>query len=218
MRSIRYPLDRLGNQAFNNLQLRMGQTMTHLKSLILSFGLVVALPVLAQMQPAPPPVGEGQLIEITATVEDIDVQKRLITVKGPQGRVVISKVDPKVENLDKVKVGDKVQVKYYRAALQEAEKLDPSAERGGTVTESAAVTGTVGEKPAGIAGREVRETVEVLDVDPYKKAIAFRGMDGKFREVSVDAPHLEHWLDDLKKGDKVRVAYRESLAIMVEPK
>jgi len=192
--------------------------MTHLKSLILSFGLVVALPVLAQMQPAPPPVGEGQLIEITATVEDIDVQKRLITVKGPQGRVVISKVDPKVENLDKVKVGDKVQVKYYRAALQEAEKLDPNAERGGTVTESAAVTGTVGEKPAGIAGREVRETVEVLDVDPYKKAIAFRGMDGKFREVSVDAPHLEHWLDDLKKGDKVRVAYRESLAIMVEPK
>jgi len=218
LRSITYALDSLGNQAFNNLQLRMGQTMTHLKSLILSFGLVVALPVLAQMQPAPPPVGEGQLIEITATVEDIDVQKRLITVKGPQGRVVISKVDPKVENLDKVKVGDKVQVKYYRAALQEAEKLDPSAERGGTVTESAAVTGTVGEKPAGIAGREVRETVEVLDVDPYKKAIAFRGMDGKFREVSVDAPHLEHWLDDLKKGDKVRVAYRESLAIMVEPK
>jgi hypothetical protein len=37
-------------------------------------------------------------------------------------------------------------------------------------------------------------------------------------EVSVDAPHLAHWLDDLKKGDKVRVAYQEALAIMVEPK
>jgi hypothetical protein len=185
---------------------------------MLSFGLVVSLPALAEMQPAPPPVGEGQLIEITATVEDIDVQKRLITIKGPEGRVVISKVDPRVENLDKVKVGDKVQMKYYRAALQEAEKLDPSAERGGTVTERAAVTGTVGDKPAAIGTREVKETVEVLDVDPYKKAIAFRGMDGKFREVSVDAPHLEHWLNDLKKGDKVRVAYKESLAIMVEPK
>lgn len=190
----------------------------HLKSLTVLFGFAVALPVSAQMQPAPAPVGQAQLIEVTAKVEDVDLAKRLITVKGPQGRVVVSKVDPAVENLDKVKVGDEVQIKYYRAALQQAEKLDPSAERGGTVTESAAATGTVGDKPAGVAGREVRETVEILDVDPYKKAIAYRGMDGKYREVSVDAPHLKHWLDDLKKGDKVRVHYMEALAIKVEPK
>ena len=42
-------------------------------------------------------------------------------------------------------------------------------------------------------------------------------MDGKYREISVDAPHLTHWLDDLKKGDKVRVVYREAFAILVEP-
>jgi hypothetical protein len=192
--------------------------MKQLKSLTFLLGLAVALPVSAQMQPAPAPVGQGQLIEVTAKVEDVDAAKRLITVKGPQGRVVVSKVDPAVENLDKVKVGDDVQIKYYRAALQEAEKLDPSAERSGTVTESAAASTTVGEMPAGVAGRQVRETVEVLDVDPYKKAIAFRGMDGKYREVSVDAPHLEHWMDDLQKGDKVRVSYQEALAIMVEPK
>lgn len=192
--------------------------MKLLQSLILSVGLLFALAVSAQMRPAPPPVGEAQLIEITATVEDIDVEKRLITVKGPEGGVVVSKVDPKVPSLDNVKVGDEVHVKYYRAALQEAEKLDPDAKRGGTVTKSAAAAAAVGEMPAGIAGREVKETVEVLLVDPYKKAIAFRGMDGKYREVSVDAPHLAHWLDDLKKGDKVRVAYQEALAIMVEPK
>jgi hypothetical protein len=34
----------------------------------------------------------------------------------------------------------------------------------------------------------------------------------------VDAPHLEHWLKDLKKGDKVKVNYMEALAIMVEPR
>jgi hypothetical protein len=192
--------------------------MKNLKAMTFLFGLAVVLPLSAQMQPAPAPVGQGQIIEVTATVEDVDLAKRLITVKGPKGRVVVSKVDPAVENLDKVKVGDEVEVKYYRAALQEAEKLDPSAKRGGTVTESAAATGTIGDKPAGVAGREVRETVEVLDVDPYKKAIAFRGMDGKYREISVDAPHLEHWLDDLEKGDKVRVAYQEALAIMVKPK
>ena len=192
--------------------------MKSLKPLMFVFGLAIVLPASAQMRPAPPPVGQGQLIEVTAKVEDVDLAKRLITIKGPQGRVVVSKVDPRVENLDKVKVGDEVQVKYYRAALQEAEKVDASAKRSGTVTERGAATTTVGDMPAGVAGREVRETVEVLDVDSYKKAVAFRGMDGRYREVSVDAPHLKHWLDDLQKGDKVRVAYREALVVMVEPK
>ncbi|MGD8275609.1 MAG: hypothetical protein PVJ30_06590 [Thiohalocapsa sp.] len=62
--------------------------------------------------------------------------------------------------------------------------------------------------PAGAAGRTVRQTVEVLSVDEFKKAIAFWDMDGRYQEVSVDAPDLTHWLDDMKQGDKVRVAYR----------
>ena len=157
------------------------------------------------------------MIEATATVEDIDLEKRLITIKGPKGGVVTSQVGPEVKNLEQVKVGDKVHIKYYRAVLQKAEILGEDAKRGGSVTESAVATAVVGEMPAGIAGREVRETVEVLLVDPYKKAIAFRGMDGKYREISVDAPHLEHWLTDLKEGDKVRVVFREALAIYVQP-
>lgn len=192
--------------------------MNRLKTLLLSLGILVALPALAQMEPPTAPVGEAQLIEITATVEDINLEKRLITVKGPDGTVVTSEVSPKVENLDQVKVGDKVHVKYYRAVMRKGEILGEGAKRTGKVTESVAATAAVGEMPAGIAGREVDETVEVLLVDPYKKAIAFRGMDGKYREISVDAPHLKHWLDDLKKGDKVRVVYREALAVMVEPK
>lgn len=198
--------------------LRKKDTMNGLKSLILSFGLAAALPVLAQMEPPTAPVGEAQLIEVTATVEDIDLGKRLITVKGPKGGVVTSEVGPQVKNLDQVKVGDEVHVKYYRAVMQKAEILGEDAKRRGKVTESATATAAVGQVPAGIAGREVDETIEVLLVDPYKKAVAFRGMDGRYREISVDAPHMEHYLEDLKKGDKVRVVYREALAIFVEPK
>ena len=186
--------------------------------LILSLGLTATVPLLAQMRPAPPPVGEAQLIELTATVEDVDVDKRLLTVKGPQGRVVIVRVGPDVPNLDQVEAGDEVDVAYYRAALREAEKLDPSAERGGSVSDRASVAGAVEGMPAGAAGRTVRETVEVLGVDEYKKAIAFRDMNGRYREMSVDEPRLEHWLDDLTEGDKVSVAYTEALAVKVEPK
>lgn len=192
--------------------------MKLVKTLIVSLGMTAALPLLAQMQLAPPPVGEAQLIELTATVEDVDAAERLLTVKGPQGRVVIVRVGPDVPNLDRVSPGDEVDVLYYRAALQQAEKLDASAERGGTVTEEASAAGTVAGMPAGVAARTVRETVEVLDVDQFKKAIAFRDMNGRYQEVSVDAPHLKHWLDDLAKGDKVSVAYTEAVAVKVEPK
>ena len=192
--------------------------MSSLKSLFLSLGLVIALPIFAQMEPPPAPVGQAQLMEVTATVDAIDLDNRLITVKGPEGDVVTSQVDPEVQNLDKVQVGDKVHIKYYRAVMQKAEILGEDAKRGATVTDRATATAVVGEMPVGIAGREVEETVEILLVDPYKKAIAFRGTDGQYREISVDAPHLEHWLTDLKKGDKVKVVYREALAILVEPK
>ena len=192
--------------------------MKLVRRLTLFLGLIATLPVFAQMQPPPPPIGEAQLIELTATVEDVDADKRLLTLKGPQGRVVIVSVGPDVPNLDRVQSGDEVDVVYYRAALQEAEKLDPSAERGGSVSEKASVAGAVEGMPAGAAARTVRETVEVLGVDEYKKAIAFRDMNGRFREVSVDAPHLKHWLDDLSEGDKVRVAYTEAVAVKVEPK
>jgi hypothetical protein len=184
----------------------------------LCLGLVAALPAFAQMQPAPPPVGEAQLIELTATVEDVDLGKRLITIKGPAGRVVTVHVESDVPNLDQVKPGDDVDVAYYRAALQAAEKLDPSATRGGTVSDQTSTAGVFAGMPAGAAGRTVRQTVEVLGVDEYKKAIAFRDMNGRYQEVSVDAPHLLHWLNDVKKGDKVRIAYTEAVAVKVEPK
>jgi len=192
--------------------------MKPFKRVTFLLGLAATFPLLAQMQPAPPPVGEAQLIELTAKVQDVDLRNRLITIKGPEGRVVTVHVKPDVPNLDRVKAGDEVDVVYYRAALQAAEKVDSSAERSGTVTERASGAGVVEGMPAGVAGRTVRETVEILGVDPYKKAISFRDMTGKYREVSVDAPHLAHWLDDLKKGDKVRVAYTEAVAVKVEPK
>jgi hypothetical protein len=192
--------------------------MKFIHSAALCLGLVAALPAFAQMQPAPAPLGDALLVELTATVEDVDVGTRELTIKGPAGRAVTVYVQPDVPNLDQVKPGDEVDVTYYRAALQEAEKLDPGATRAGTVTEQTSAAGEIGGMPAGAAGRTVRQTVEVLSVDEFKNAIAFRDMNGRYQEVSVDAPHLTHWMDDVKQGDKVRVAYREAVAVRVEPK
>ena len=192
--------------------------MKSMKSLMISLGFFLTLPVFAQMEPAPAPVGEARVTELTATVEDLDLANRLITLKGSEGKKVTTQVGPKVKNLDKVKVGDEVKVQYYLAILVSAKRVGDDAKRGEQIIESGAVTSAPGQMPAGIAGREVKETVEILGTDKYKKSIAFRGADGKFREISMDAPHLEGRLEDFKEGEKYEVVYREALAVFVEPK
>jgi len=178
----------------------------------------ITLPALAQMRPPPAPVGEATVTEVTAIVEDIDLAKRMVTLKGPSGNKVTTEVSPDVKNLDQVKVGDEVHVKYYFAVMVSAKKVGDDASRKEEVIKSGAAVAEAGDLPAGVAGREVKETIEILGTDPYKKAIAFRGADGKYREVSMDAPHLEGRLDDFKEGDKVEVVYREALAVYVAPK
>jgi hypothetical protein len=156
--------------------------------------------------------------ELTATIDDIDLAKRMITLKGPGGKKVTTEVSPDVKNLDRVKVGDEVKLQYYLAIMVSAKRVSDDAQRGEEIVASAAATAPAGELPAGVVGHEVRETVEILGTDKYKKAIAFRGADGKFREVSMDAPHLEDRLDEFHEGEKYEVVYREAVAVFVEPK
>ena len=157
------------------------------------------------------------LIEATATVEAIDMDNRLVTIKGPEGRLTTIRAGEEVKNLPQVKVGDKVNISYYEGT---ALKIFPPGKEQpelGTEVEGGAVTAAPGEKPAGIAGSVTTTTVEIMEVDPYKKTISFRSPDKGYRTVSVKDSHLEHYLKELKKGDVVQAVTTESVAIAVTP-
>jgi hypothetical protein len=53
--------------------------------------------------------------QTTATVEKINLKKRQVTLKGPEGRTVKMKVDESVQGLDRIKKGDQIFVKYTEA-------------------------------------------------------------------------------------------------------
>ncbi|MCP4690367.1 MAG: hypothetical protein GY859_20100, partial [Desulfobacterales bacterium] len=57
----------------------------------------------------------ADVLEITATVEQIDWKNRTVTLKGPLGKVQTYDVDDSVKNLDKVKMGDTVLLRYTEA-------------------------------------------------------------------------------------------------------
>ena len=70
---------------------------------------------LTTAKPGERPAGmETTQVTITASIEAIDKERSLVTLKGPEGKVETVKVmDPK--NLEKVKVGDRIAITYTEA-------------------------------------------------------------------------------------------------------
>lgn len=200
--------------------------MRSFKPLIVCLGFAVAMPALAEepkgdysalrpkseMEAAPAALGQGLLVKMTGTIEDVDMASRLVTVKGPEGGMVTVQAGPEVKNLGEVKKGDQVAVSYYQSMAVDV--IPPgSAPQSGT--ETAEVSAEPGTKPGGAVARQERSTVKIASVDPIKKAISFYGRDGRWREVSMDRPHLEPYLKELKDGDTVEVIYTEALAVAI---
>ena len=202
--------------------------MKHFKPLMICLGLAIALPALAaeeatsvyrgktEMEAAPEALSGAKLVETTLTVEDVDKASRLITLKGPAGRMVTVHADARVKNLDQLKKGDQVNVKYYQGAAVNVVTPGQETSKPAATTERASAE--KGATPAGAVARQTTKTVEILSIDKYKKAISFRDADGGWREVSMGKPELEHYLTDLKEGDKVQVTFTEAVAIAVEPR
>jgi Cu/Ag efflux protein CusF len=57
----------------------------------------------------------AQTIKLTGNVESIDSQKRTISLKGPAGNVRTFKVDQSIKNLDEIKNGDQVVLRFTEA-------------------------------------------------------------------------------------------------------
>jgi hypothetical protein len=152
-----------------------------------------------------------RVVEVVATVEAIDLNKRIVTLKGPQGNVFDLKVGEKAKNLPQVKVGDQVKVKYYESLAFEVKK--PGA-AGGAEATGALATAKPGEKPGGIAAEQVTVTATVEAIDAKKQRVTLKGPEGKLLEVKVKDPKN---LKNVKKGDQVVLTYTEALAVSVEP-
>jgi translation elongation factor P/translation initiation factor 5A len=192
--------------------------MKTLKLLIASIVLAAALPALAAEIEAPPPeLSKATLVEMTATVEAVDPASRLVTLKGPQGRLLEVKAGNAI-NLNNIKKGDLVNVKYYRSMAVDV--VAPGKTQSGSepAVTTQRVTPESGTAPAGAVLRQERKTGKILSIDPYKDSITFVDDRGRWREMWMDKPELKHYLTDLKEGDTIQVTITEALAVSMEPR
>jgi len=156
---------------------------------------------------ASPTVMKEMETVMTATVVAIDLEKRIVTLKGEDGEVRDVKVGQEAVNLPQVKVGDLVTVKFYESIAVEVIKPGTYA---GTGEKTAIVRAKPGEMPGGMAARQVTVTATITAIDRQKSTITLKGPEGKLTTVKVQDP------TKVKVGDELMITYTEALAISVE--
>lgn len=172
-----------------------------------------AEPANSTAEPPKPVTVEGS-VTVKAKIESVDVAKRLITVRDPNGELVELEVAPEVRNLAQVHAGDTMNVVYYRAIGAEFKK--PGTGVQGVQQDAVAARAAEGQKPAGGVGQQVKATVKIESVDAAKNMVTFTGPKGVKQTVAVKDPKAQAFIKQLKPGDEVEVTYTEALAISVD--
>lgn len=158
-----------------------------------------------------PKVVKERAAVMTATVEAIDLEKRLVTLKGPKGETRTIKVGEEARNLPQVKVGDLVTVKFYESMAVEVMKPGTAA---GAGQSSAIVRAKPGERPGGMATRTAQVTATVTAIDKKKGTLTLKGPEGNLVTAKAEDPKN---LEKVKVGDELMITITEALAISVDP-
>lgn len=145
------------------------------------------------------------VVSVVGEISSVDVANRVVSIKGPRGNIAEMKVDPAVENLDKVKAGDRVRISY-RVALALALMKGGDGIRERVETEAGSKAGTS-------ATKRITIVANVESVDTKRGIATLRGPEGNFVDVKVRDPKLLH---DVKAGDQVVASVTETVALGVQ--
>jgi ribosomal 50S subunit-recycling heat shock protein len=150
-----------------------------------------------------------EVVKLTGTVKAVDLQNKTVIVEGSGGRTVTVNAQ-NARNLDQVKVGDKVNLRFTEELALFVRKSDaqPSATQADMVA-----LAPKGEKPAGLMARTVELTGSVESIDPKKRTVDVKGPAGNVRTFHVDKAVKN--LDQIKKGDQIVLRITEAVALSV---
>ena len=161
-----------------------------------------------------PSMQREKLDEVSATVTAIDPKTRMIDLKADDGSTGAYEAGPEVKNFDKIHVGDKVVVSYYRGLA--AQVLPPGTAASKSVKQiDLATSAQPGTKPGVGIGTALNATVVIEKVDTKANTVTFKRPDGVSRTLPVQSDEGKAFLKKIKAGDKVDVVYAEAVAVEV---
>jgi hypothetical protein len=145
----------------------------------------------------------------TAVIEAIETSTRTVTLKKPDGTFVTVVAGPEVKRFDELKLGDKVNARYYENVVIRLKRPDePDVDTGG---KTAATSGQV--LPGGTKAKQRTITATITDIDMNMPSITFTGPNGwKYTSKVQDKAALA----SVKVGDKVDIVWTEAVLVSVE--
>jgi hypothetical protein len=148
---------------------------------------------------------------ITATVQAVDQDTRMVTLKGKKGGLFTFRAGDRVKNLAQVKVGDRVYVDYFESLEVYVSNPDGGGAASGSST--SVETARMGEKPAGSADEEVTMVATVASIAKNKKSVTLKSQNGT--KTVFPVKNREN-LVGVHVGDQVTIITTQAVAVSVE--
>ncbi len=185
----------------------------HKLSLIIAAGLLIAAvgcTTAEEKAVDKPRIEQSSLVTLSATVEAVNHETRVLSLRGDTGKLVTLHVTEEARNLDQVDVGDTVEVEYYESVALFIQ--DPTGDLG-IKEKTAAARTPLGDKP-GVAGSETVEiTVTVSAIDYDTRMVTLKGPEGKTFTTYVGESAKR--FDEVKQGDELVARVTRAFAITV---
>ena len=163
---------------------------------------------------APKPSKVLDLTEVTTvmTVKDIDLPHRLFVLEYDDGNVIAVEAAEDLKDIDKIKVGDKVEVTYFKS--EAVYVTSPDAERP-PITESQTVqVDSKDGKPRKVTVKITEKTSTVEAINYQTREATLKDPDGKVTTITV-APDVKN-LENVKVGDHVVLQVTEAIAVDIK--
>ena len=151
----------------------------------------------------------GESITVTATVDAIERNSRMLTLKRPDGTLETIKVPVEVKRFDALQVGDTISATYYENIVLRKMRPDEKA----VDTSSESLTPAGGRRPGATASAQRRITATITAIDPKIPSITLAGPNNwTYSSRVADKAALKQ----VKVGDRLEITWTEAVLLSAE--
>ncbi|MCD4485816.1 hypothetical protein LQR31_15175 [Chromobacterium vaccinii] len=150
--------------------------------------------------------------EMRGEVAAIDIAQRVVMLKGERGAILELPVASDVRNLERLKAGDIVRVRYRTAVALALKKGGDNVRK--DVERTVRVQPQEGGKPGVVESHVSTLVSNVVALDRKDGVVTLEGPHGGQLDVNVRDPKL---LDEVEVGNQVVAVITESAAVSIEP-
>jgi hypothetical protein len=179
----------------------------------LALGILIPLSAQEKTGHGPMSTEEETLVTMTAKVQEVNLEKRELTLKGSLGDVTTVTVDKAVKRLDEIKPGDEVTAKYYVSVAGELREPTAEEKENPIMMVTGAAKAPKGSDPAAAGLRVIKVVATVEGLQRPTRLVTLKGPRGNYLSVRAKDPKR---LEKLHLGDTIVVTFTEALAIAVE--